>query len=92
MIDGQQINDTHPLAYAAGGQGPNPNILNHDDAMRALDSKEFEASMGEEIERMWDNGIFEIIKKKDVLPGHTILRSVWTHRRKITPDGNIGTD
>ena len=30
VIDGQQINDTHPLAYAAGGQGPNPNILNHE--------------------------------------------------------------
>jgi len=27
MIDGNQYNDTHHLAYAAGGLGPNPNIF-----------------------------------------------------------------
>ena len=39
MIDGNQHNDTHPLAYAAGGLGPNPNILNHDAAMKAVDNE-----------------------------------------------------
>ena len=52
MIDGNQHNDTHPLAYAAGGLGPNPNILNHDAAMKAVDNDKFEISMAEELDKM----------------------------------------
>ena len=36
MIDGQ-YNDTHPLAFATCGLGPNPNILSHGEAMAAVD-------------------------------------------------------
>ena len=49
MLDGEQINDLHPLAFAAGGLGPNPNILNHGEAMAAVDKESFEDSMDEEI-------------------------------------------
>ena len=45
--------------------------------------------MAEELDKMWENKIYEIIKKEDVREGHSILRSVWSHRRKTTPDGNI---
>ena len=27
-LDGDQMNKGHPLAFVAGGQGPNPNIRN----------------------------------------------------------------
>ena len=84
-----QHNDTHSLAYAAGGLGPNLYILNHDTVMKAVDSDKFEISMAEELDKMWENKIYETIKKKDVREGHSILRSVWSHRRKTTPDGNI---
>lgn len=57
--------------------------------MKAVDSDKFEISMAEELDKMWENKIYETIKKKDVREGHSILRSVWSHRRKTTPDGNI---
>ena len=89
MLDGGETNETHTLAYSVGRQVPNPNILNHDTAMKAVDSDKFEVSMAEELDKMWNNKIYEIIKKSDVLKGRTILRSVWSHRRKKKPDGNI---
>ena len=92
MLNGQHSNETHLLAYTAGGQVPNPNILNHNVAMKAVDSDKFEISMGEELDKMWDNKIYDIIKKSEVIEGHSILRSVWTHKRKTTPDGNIYRD
>ena len=63
MIDGNQHNDTHPLAYAAGGLGPNPNILNHDAAMKAVDSDKFEIYMAEKLDKMWENKMYKIIKR-----------------------------
>ena len=48
LPNGEQ-NDTHPLAFAAGSMGSNPNILNHRDAMRASDRQLFEESMDEEM-------------------------------------------
>ena len=53
MIDRNQSNDVHSLAYAAGEQDPNPNILNHDAVMKAVDCDKFEMSMGEELDKMW---------------------------------------
>ena len=60
MVDGE-YNDTHPLAFAAGGLGPNPNILNHSEAMAAVDKVNFEESMTEEMEKCFDNSIYEIV-------------------------------
>ena len=45
--------------------------------------------MVEDLDTIFENDIHEIIKKTDVKEGHTILRSVWSHRRKTTPDGVI---
>ena len=53
IIDGHQSNGTHPLVYAAGGQGPNPNVFTHNAAMKAVDREKFEISMGEELDKMW---------------------------------------
>ena len=46
MMDGG-YNDAHPLAFAAAGLGPNPNILSHGEAMPAVDKENFEESMTE---------------------------------------------
>ena len=51
LLDGGYTNETHPLAYSAGGQDPNSNILNHDATMKAVDSEKFEMSMSEELEK-----------------------------------------
>ena len=38
MDDG--INKSHPLAFVASGQGTNPNMLNHDQAMKVVHKDE----------------------------------------------------
>ena len=81
--------DTHPLAFAAGCMGPNPNILNHRDAMRASDSSMFMDSMDEEMENLCANDIYDLIPRNEVPPGKTILRAIWSHRRKTKPDGEV---
>ena len=82
-------NDTHPLAFAAGCMGTNPNILNHRDAMRASDSHLFEDSMDEEMKNMYINEKYELIPRNSVPPDKTILQAIWSHRRKTKPDGTV---
>ena len=89
MIDGNHSNDTYQLAYIAIGQGLNLNILNRDTVMKNVDSIKLEISMVEELDKMWNNKIYEIIKKVEVLDGYKIMRSVWIRRRNTTPGGNI---
>ena len=62
------------MPYSLPIQGPNPNILNHDAAMKALDSDKFEVSMSEELEKIWNNKIYDFVKKTEVIEGHSILR------------------
>ena len=81
MVDGE-YNDTHPLAFAAGGLGPNPNILNHSEAMAAVDKVNFEESMTEEMEKCFDNNIYEIVKRSSVPELKSILKAVLSYRRK----------
>ena len=57
--------------------------------MKAVDRDKFKISMGEELDKMWDNKIYEIIKKSEVIKGYSILQSVWIHRHKTTSDGNV---
>ena len=76
MIYYNQHADTHTLAYTAGGLESNPNILSRDVEIKAVGSDKFEISMDEELDKMWENKIYEIIKKKDVREGHFILISV----------------
>ena len=81
-----EINDIDPLAFAASA---NPNILTHREAMKAEDVEQFLTSMSEELERMDDNEIYEEILRSAVPKGHRILRAVWSHRRKTTPEGAV---
>ena len=61
MLDGDQMNDVHPMAFVASGNGPNPNILSHGEAMAAVDEDKFDESMNEEMVKLFDNGIYEIV-------------------------------
>ena len=67
MLDGDQLNGLHPLAFAARGLGPNPNILSHGEAMEAVDKEAFEESMNEELVKCFDNGIYEIVRNQQYL-------------------------
>lgn len=51
-------------------------ILSNDSAMRAVDRDIFIISMAEELDKMWENIIYEIIKKSEVRARHSILHSV----------------
>ena len=89
MLYGNQLNNLHPLAFAAGGLGFNPNILSYGRSIAAVDKEAFEESMNEEMVKFFDNGIYEIFKKSTVPELKSILRAVWSHRRKTTPDGKV---
>ena len=52
--------------YQGASQGANLNILSHAQAMKAIDKEKFEMSMADELEKMFKNDIYEIIKKTDV--------------------------
>ena len=85
-LDDGTINDMHPWALAASA---NPNILTHREAKKADDWKHFQEAMKEEIERMIKNKLFKLTARSTVPMGQRILRAVWSHRRKTTPDGKI---
>ena len=57
--------------------------------MKAVNNDKFKASMTEELDAMYENKIYGIIKKIYVREGYSLLRSVWSHHRKTTPDGVI---
>ena len=60
-------NNTRPLIFASRYHGPNPNMLYHDDAMKAVDSDKFKISITKELNKMLENKIYEIIKETEVL-------------------------
>ena len=41
--------------------------------------------MAEEIKKMWENKIYEIIKTKEVRPGYSILMLVWYGPTGVIP-------
>ena len=75
-LDGNQLNDTHPLAYAAGKTESNPNILSHSRAMKAPDQDLFIQAMVQELTKMNKKEIIKIIPKHKILRYTKILRSV----------------
>ena len=85
-LDNGEINDPSPHLLAAS---INPNILSHSEAMKAHDRDEFEKAMEEEIQRMIENEIFEEIPRELMDKTKSVLRAVWSHRRKTTPAGEI---
>ena len=80
------FNDLNPHCFAAS---VNPNILTHRDAMKASDVESFREAMDDEVKRMIENKIFKEVPRSSVPMGQRILRAVWSHRRKTTPDGQI---
>lgn len=81
-----EVNDYEPHALVASA---NPNILGHRDAMKADDFEKFLDSMDDEIERLFKEGIVEVVPRSEVPTGQKVLRAVWSHRRKTTPEGVI---
>ena len=89
LLDNNQINQTHPLAYAAGKTSANPNILSHSKAMKAPDKDLFIQAMVQELLNMNKKKIIKVIPKHSIPRRAKILRSVWSHRRKTKPTGEI---
>ena len=85
-LDKGEFNDLNPWALAALA---NPNILSHSEAKHADDWDEFVKAMKEEVDRMLENNIFKLVKRSVVPLNQRILRSVWSHRRKTTPSGEV---
>lgn len=85
-LDDNQINHYEPHALVASA---NPNILGHRDAMKADDFEKFLDSMDDEMERLFKEEIIEVVPRSQVPEGQKVLRAVWSHRRKTTPDGVV---
>ena len=84
-----ECDDTYSLDFAAGELCTNPNMLSCCEAMATVDKESFEESMNEEIEKCFDNKIYEIVKHSSVPKLKHILKDVWSYRRKTTPDGAV---
>eukprot|EP00957_Ditylum_brightwellii_P211797 15366614-Ditylum_brightwellii.AAC.1 len=81
-LPNDEMNAFHPLALVAYTQA-NPNILSHNEAMKAPSRDEFLQTIEEEIIRMIKNDIFEVVPRSKVPHYQKVLRAVWSHRRKI---------
>lgn len=81
-----EISELNVMAHIASA---NPNILGHRDAMKADDADKFHESMDEEIQRLTDENIYEVVARSTVPEGQRVLRAVWSHRRKTTPTGQV---
>jgi Reverse transcriptase (RNA-dependent DNA polymerase). len=68
-----------PLAMKASAD---PDTMYHHEAMREPDRDEFKKAMQKEIDDQMENGNFEIIKRREVPKGATILPAVWQMKRK----------
>ena len=80
---GGKINDTHPLGFVAGGLGPTKYIPNHRETIKFLNKDIFIESMDNELDNMFENEVYDLVKRGGTLGGHYILRYVWSHRREI---------
>eukprot|EP00957_Ditylum_brightwellii_P069853 5304744-Ditylum_brightwellii.AAC.1 len=82
------MNEFHPLALVADTKAI-PNVLSHREAMNAEDCELFIQAMEEEIERMVDKYIFEVVPRSCVSTYQKVLRAVWSHRRNTKPTGEV---
>ena len=57
--------------------------------MKADDNDKFLDVMWEEMDKLFDNNIYEVVLWSSVPCHNTVLDSVWSHQRKETPDGII---
>ena len=86
-LQGHLLSEITPFTYIA--KGGNPNILNHRDAMKADDNEQFLTSMKQEVDKLLENEIYEIVPCNTVPKTKTVLNAVWSHRRKTTPNGTV---
>eukprot|EP00957_Ditylum_brightwellii_P149598 11391487-Ditylum_brightwellii.AAC.1 len=78
------MNESHPLALVAGRKA-NPNVLSHREAMKAQDHELFIQAMEEEIKRMVEKENVEVVPCSHAPTYQTVLRAIWSHRRKAKP-------
>jgi Reverse transcriptase (RNA-dependent DNA polymerase). len=60
----------------------NPDTMYHHEAMREPDCDEFKKAILKEIDHQMENSNFEIIKKREVPKGATILPAIWQMKQK----------
>eukprot|EP00957_Ditylum_brightwellii_P058267 4417925-Ditylum_brightwellii.AAC.1 len=69
------MNEFHPLALVAGTNATH-NVLNHREAMKAEDCELFIQDMEEEIKRIINKDIFEVVPCSHVPTYQKVLRVV----------------
>ena len=57
--------------------------------MEASDCDRFEESTSDEMYSLIENEMYEIVLRGSFPVQNSILRAVWSHRRKTRPDGEI---
>eukprot|EP00957_Ditylum_brightwellii_P192169 14628441-Ditylum_brightwellii.AAC.1 len=70
-----EMNEFHPLASVAGTKA-NPDVLSHREAMKVKDRELFIQAMEEEIERMVENNIFEVVPHSSVSTYQKVQRAL----------------
>ena len=68
---------------------PNNNIFDHSAAMKGDDREKFLISMKDEIDRLIEHDVFELVDKDTIPPHCKILRAIWAHRCKTTPSDEV---
>eukprot|EP00957_Ditylum_brightwellii_P096346 7338203-Ditylum_brightwellii.AAC.1 len=64
-LPNSETNEFHPLALVAG-TNLDPNILSHREAMKSDDKDQFHNAMEEEMKRIIEKEIFEVVPKSQV--------------------------
>ena len=70
-----EMNEFHPLALVAGAKAT-PNVLSHREAMKEEDHELFIQAMEEEIKRMVEKEMFEVVPHSRVPTYQKVLRAV----------------
>ena len=73
---GGDVSDPHPLDFLAGSLRPNKNIWSRDEAIKVVDIEIFNESMAEEMNNTFKNEVYILVKRLNMPPEKSILRSV----------------
>ena len=82
------LNEMPVQAYVASSIA-SENTLNYRTEMNAHDSELFEEQMEQEMNKFIAKETFDIVLRSSVPKEKTILNTVWTFKRKKTPDRKI---
>ena len=80
-IQGPMLTYIDPITYVTKKSG-NPNILIHMNAMKEDDNQNFLDAMQEEMKKLLENDIYEVVPRSLVPRHNTVLDDVWSHPRK----------